>query len=212
LVAGLGYIGLGVARDAVTAGYHVTGFGTEPEHAVRLITGLAGEDHTATVLAEAIESGVLYITGDTRSCAAFDTTVLVPDGRPVDPAETGALERLAVALAPQVRAGVLVVVAETPRPRADGELLSATVELLSGMRAGKDFDLGYAVAAFVSSTPTVPTIVSGVDDRSARRTAALYRNLGRTATAVVPAEAAELVTMLQIVLMTQTRLDHGEAR
>jgi UDP-N-acetyl-D-mannosaminuronate dehydrogenase len=205
VIAGLGHEGLGVARDAVAAGYRTTGFGAEPEHVLRLITGLAGEDQASTVLAEAIESGHCRITGDARCCVGFDTAVLVPDGRPADPAEAGPLERLAAALAPHVRPGVLIVVAGTPRPRDDGTLLSATVELLSGMRAGQDYDLGYALAASAPSTSSVPIIVSGVDDRSAHRTAALYRSFGRAAAAVVPAEAAEFVAMLQVVLVAQAR-------
>lgn len=203
LVAGLGHVGLGVARDAVAAGYELTGLGAEPEKVVRLIDGLAGEDEAATVLADAIGAGRCRITDDSRSCEGFDTAVLVPDGRPVDPAESGPLEVLAAALAPHVRPGVLVVIAGTSQAATEGELLSATVELLSGLRAGVDFDLGFALAGSVPSGGSPPTIVSGVDTRSARRTAALYRNIGRSAAPVSPVAAAELVALLQTALLAR---------
>lgn len=203
VVAGLGHVGLGVARDAVAAGYTITGLGADPGQVVRLIDGLAAEDDTATVLADAIGSGRCTITDDADSCAGFDTAVLVPDGRPCDPAERGPLELLAVALAPHVRAGALVVVGGTTRPRKDGEVLSATVELLSGMRAGVDYDLGYSLGGFGPVGGSAPTIVSGVDVRSARRAAELLRSIGRGVTPVSPVEAAEFVAALQAALFAR---------
>lgn len=209
LVAGLGHVGLGVARDAASAGYDITGLGAEPQQVIRLIDGLAAEDEAATVLADAISAGRCQITDDVGVCAGFDTAVLVPDGRPVDPAESGPLEVLSAALAPHVRPGVLVVVAGTSRAAIEGELLSATIELLSGMRAGLDFDLGFALAGPVASVGSPPTIVSGVDARSARRTAALYRNIGRGAAPVSPVAAAELVALLQTALLARRGPGHG---
>ena len=205
LVAGLGHVGLGVARDAVAAGYTITGLGADPRQVVRLIDGLAAEDDAATVLADAIGSGRCTITDDAASCAGFDTAVLVPDGRPADPGERGPLELLAVALAPYVRPGALVVVGGTSSPRSDGEVLSATVELLSGMRAGADYDLAYALTGVLPPCGSTPVIVSGVDTRSAQRAADLYRSIGRGAAPVYPVEAAEFVAVLQAALVARQK-------
>lgn len=203
LVAGLGHVGLGVARDAVAAGYTITGLGADPRQVVRLIDGLAAEDDAATVLADAIGSGRCTITDDALSCAGFDTAVLVPDRRPADLAECGPLEMLAVALAPHVRPGALVVVGGTSQPRKDGEVLSSTVELLSGMRAGVDYDLGYTLSGHAPAGASAAAIVSGVDARSALRTAELHRSIGRRATPVSPVGAAEFVAVLQAALLAR---------
>jgi UDP-N-acetyl-D-mannosaminuronate dehydrogenase len=196
VVAGLGHVGLGVIRDAVVAGYRTVGLGPESAHVVRLIDGLAAEDAIATALSGAIADGRCRITGDPAVAASFDVAVIVPGGRPVDPADTGEVERITVALSPHLRSGALIVIGGVERPSAHGELLAATVELLTGLRAGHEYDLGFAIAP-VRSNPSDPTIVSGVDGRAARRTAALHRQLGRPAGIVVPARAAEFVALLQ---------------
>ncbi|MCW2719895.1 MAG: UDP-N-acetyl-D-glucosamine dehydrogenase [Pseudonocardia sp.] len=198
-VTGLGHVGLAFARDAVAAGFRTIGFGGEPGNVVRLVSQLADSDATAAALSTALARGHCRITDDPGACSGFDVAVVAPGTSPEDPTGAVALEAAAVAIAPHVRPGTLVIVHGAARVGEQGELLAATVELLTGLRAGRDYDLGFAVAPS-GAGPAGLTIASGLDDVSARRAAELLRSLGRDAAVVVPVEAAELVALLQHAL------------
>ena len=204
VIAGLGHVALGIALDAVAAGREVTCFGPHARHVARLVGGLAGDDALCGVLRVALCGGRLVLTDGPLAVPApgVDAAVLAPGGRDEDPALPGRVEVAAAALAPHLRPGSLVVVAGRSRLREHGDIVDGTVGLLTGLSAGPDYALGYALPQLGGPAGAAPrtTVVSGVDEASARATEDLFRALGRDTTRIAPVEAAELVAHLQDAL------------
>jgi hypothetical protein len=71
-------------------------------------------------------------------------------------------------------------------------VVDATVELLTGLRAGKD----YALAHLFPPVPRTRLIVSGVDAASARRAQEWLTALRFSVMPVMPVAAAEIVATL----------------
>ena len=199
VVAGLGHVGLAFAHDAVRAGHRTVGLAPERDRIVRLIDELAPNDPPTAVLREALGSGQWRVTDDPAATGPFDVAVVAPVCGAAGAAEPEAVERAAAALAPHLRRGALVVLATTDRPAPRGELLAATIALLTGLRAGPDYALGIGLPhpGTGGHDGAVPTVISGVDAPSARRTADFLHGLGRASSIVSPVSAAELVALLQ---------------
>jgi UDP-N-acetyl-D-glucosamine dehydrogenase len=199
VVAGLGRVGLALAHDAVRAGYCTVGLERDHARITSLIDSLAADDPVAATLRDAGGSGRWRVTGDPAAAGPFDVAVVAAGSQPVEPAEREIVEVTAEALAAHLRPAALVVIATTVQPARRGDLFAATVELLTGLRAGRDYALGFGLAHPGTSDPRSDdaTIVCGVDAQAARRTEAFYGELGRRAAVVSPIDAAELVALLQ---------------
>jgi UDP-N-acetyl-D-glucosamine dehydrogenase len=200
VIAGLGHVALGIARDAVAAGREVTCFGPQALQVARLVGGLAGDDALAGALRVALRGGRLVLTDGVlpAPAAGVGTAVLAPAGRDEDPALPGRVEVAAAALAPHLRPGSLVVVAGRARLREHGDIVAGTIGLLTGLSAGRDYALGFAVPQ--GGCLPRATVVSGVDTASARATEDLFRALGRGTLRIAPVEAAEFVAHLRDAL------------
>ena len=195
VLAGLGHSRVDLARATVTAGHRTTVHDPRPELLGRLLTELSPHDATAATLRLAIGAGQCLISADSRACAGFDVALVCPAPR----TPTGLddpVEEAAVLLAPYVRGHVLVVLVVRQAATATVELFEATVELLSGRRAGRDYRLGL----MFTGPAGPPTVVTSADPAAARQVAVFLHRLGRRATPVLPASAAECVAALQRVL------------
>ena len=130
-----------------------------------------------------------YVVTDDPAATAGFTTALVtepPDDDALSPAE-----RYSAALAPDLRPGSLLVVS-SPTAEHAGGVVAATVELLTGLRAGTD----YALAHVFGPLPNGRLIVSGVDVASATRAQVWLGELGLAVMPVLPVAAAEVVAGL----------------
>jgi UDP-N-acetyl-D-mannosaminuronate dehydrogenase len=203
VVAGTGYVGLGLAADAVGAGFRVTCVGAEPLRIRRLITELAGDDALAAALRTAMGSGALSFAAGPAGGGPVEVAVFAPgDGQVEAGGAVGPMELAAVALAPGLTRRSHVVVVGTGGVRACAELVTGTIGLLTGLLAGPDYPLGFGLGC---GNAAAPTVVSGVDAPSVSRTEALFRALGRPTTTVTPPAAAEFVVHLQRALLDMDR-------
>lgn len=183
VVAGVAPIARVVAAALLRAGRHVVGLvdplddpGPEPAELVAdLDSGRA--------------AGRYLVTDDPAAGAGF--TVALVTEPPDDDAALSPAERYTAALAPYLRPGGLLVLS-SPTAEHAGGVVTATVELLTGMRAGAD----YALAHLFAPVPARRLIVSGVDVASASRAEEWLRGVGLAVMPVLPVAAAEVVASL----------------
>jgi UDP-N-acetyl-D-mannosaminuronate dehydrogenase len=144
--------------------------------------------------------GRCLITVDGVACAGLDIAIC-----PLSAAapETDA-EIAAAALAPHLRPGALVILEGDTRLRQAAELFSATAELLTPLRVGRDVSVGYVM----EDIDLPGSVVSGVDPLSADRTEEFYRGLNRSVSAVGTFETAELAIAVRKALRAQS--DDGD--
>jgi threonine dehydrogenase-like Zn-dependent dehydrogenase len=131
-----------------------------------------------------------YVVTEYPAAGTGPTIALVtePSG---DDAALSPAERYTAALAPGLRPGALLVVA-SPTAEHTGGVVAATVELLTGLRAGPD----YALAHLFGPVPNGRLIISGVDVASATRAEKWLAGLGLPVMPVLPVAAAEVVAGL----------------
>ncbi|MHA6793447.1 hypothetical protein ACVGVM_07980 [Pseudonocardia bannensis] len=133
------------------------------------------------------------IVDDPARCAGFEVALLaVPTGPDRGPVRN-ALDTAVALLGPYMRPGVLVVLESPAAPGTTEQVVLPTLELVSGLRAGADFGLGYSVE--ISGDP--PRLVAGVDAASRERVAGFYRSIGLGSLGVSGPRVAELVSLLQ---------------
>ena len=204
VVAGQGYVGLPLAMRAVAAGHHVVGFDVSVERVKRLAAGESFvEDVPSRTVQEALASGRYRVTDTPVGCEGFDVAVIsVPtpldEGRP----DLSCVESAAVALAPFLARGSLVVLESTSYPGTTESLLVPCLESGSGLRAGVDFQVGYSPERIDPGNTrwtleTTPKLVSGIDACSLERTDAFYRTLVTETVRVGSTGAAELAKLLE---------------
>lgn len=201
MIAGLGHHGLGLAAEALDAGFHVTCIGPAPWRIRRLIDDLAADDALAATLQAGLRAGALeYSTAPNGSVA--DVAVLAPADGPDPSGQPGPLELAVVALAPGLSSRTHVVVVGRYGLQRSCDLVAGIIGLLTGWEAGPGYLLGFALPPV---NPGAPTVVSGVDAASVSRTEALFSGLGHRTVAVIPPAAAEFVAHLQSALIDMDR-------
>jgi hypothetical protein len=148
-----------------------------------------GPPELADDLAAGRAAGRYVVTDDPAATSGFAIALVTE--HPDDDAALSPAERYSAALAPDLRPGGLLVVS-SPTAEHAGGVVAATVELLTGLRAGAD----YALAHVFGPLPNGRLIVSGVDLASATRAQVWLGELGLTVMPVLPVAAAEVVADL----------------
>ena len=187
VVAGIAPIASVVAAALLRAGRSVVGLvdafdapGPDP-------TDLAAD--LTDDLAAGRAAGRYVVTDDPAATAGFSIALVTEP--PDDDAALSSAERYSAALAPDLRPGSLLVVS-SPTAEHAGGVVEATVELLTGLRAGADYALAYVFGPL----PNGRLIVSGVDVVSATRAQEWLGELGLAVMPVLPVAAAEVVAGL----------------
>jgi UDP-N-acetyl-D-glucosamine dehydrogenase len=204
VVVGQGYVGLPLALRAVGAGYDVVGFDLDVDRVKRLSDGRSYvEDISDAELAAALATGRYLATDDPARLAAFGIAVIdVPtplqDGNP----NLSYVEDAAAALAVHLTAGATVVLESTSYPGTTEELVVPILEDGSGLRAGRDFHVGYSPERIDPGNATwrldnTPKVVSGIDQPSLEAVQHFYGQLVDTTVAVSDTRVAELTKLLE---------------
>ena len=141
-VIGLGYVGLPVAAAFGERG-PVIAFDSD---ATRIEELRRGVDRNATVGAKRLAAPLLELTRDPRDLGRADFFIVaVPT--PVDAAkhpDLGALEAASRTVGGEIRPGAIVVYESTVYPGATEDVCIPILEEASGLRAGRDFFVGYS--------------------------------------------------------------------
>lgn len=204
VVAGQGYVGLPISMRAVEAGHRVVGYEPDRDRAKRLLSGSSYiEDVTDNELAAAMATGRYSPSDAVSVCEGFDVAVItVPtpltDGSP----DLSFVEQSSRDLAPFVRPHSTVILESTTYPGTTEELLVPILEAGSGLRAGRDFFVGYSPERIDPGNErwtfrSTPKVVSGIDERSTVMVDAFYRDLVDATVRVSGPKVAELTKLLE---------------
>lgn len=188
VVVGLGYVGFALAQAAAHAGYRVHGVDTDSSVVHRLVSA----EHDGVTLWSSwndVPSADAYII-------CVPTPLTLDDEPDLDP-----LRAAAHTIAGRLKSGDLVVVESTSYPGTTEEVITPILET-SGLRAGVDFDVAFSPERIDPGNPhfgltTTPKIVAGLDERSTKRTVALYEKLCEHVVAANGIREAELSKLIE---------------
>lgn len=202
VVVGQGYVGLPVAMRACEVGFRVVGLEPAPD---RLAALRAGRSYVEDVPDERLERALAQgytATGDIDECREFDVAVIsVPTPLLEGAPDLSAVESAGRALARVLHQGALVILESTTYPGTTEELLRPLLEE-SGLRAGRDFFLGYSPERIDPGNEhwtfeRTPKVVSGIDAPSLQVVEAFYGTLVDKTVPVASTAEAELVKLLE---------------
>jgi UDP-N-acetyl-D-glucosamine dehydrogenase len=202
-IIGLGYVGLPIARAFSREGFPVLGFDIDPEKVQRLRAGQSYIRHIpADEVGEMLDVGFDPTTDFDRLSEADAILICVPTplGEHQDP-DTSYIEKTAESIAGRLRQEQLVVLESTTYPGTTREVLTPILEE-SGLRAGKDFYVGYSPEREDPGNPEhtmekLPKVVGGLTDRCLALTRALYDQVVVETVPVSNAETAEATKLLE---------------
>lgn len=205
VVVGQGYVGLPLAMRAVEVGYRVVGVDLDLDRIGGLLAGSSYvDDVTDEALRVASDSGRYRVTADYDEIGeAFDVAVItVPtplrDGLP----DLSFVESASRSLSGRLRHGATVILESTTYPGTTEELVVPLLEHGSGLRAGRDFHVGYSPEridpgnrkwGFVET----PKVVSGIDAASLAAVTRFYDDLVLRTVPVSGTREAELTKLLE---------------
>lgn len=217
-VVGLGYVGLPLALAFARSGRAVVGFDVDRARVADLARGIDRNEPDRPALA--VPEGLAFTATaeDLVGCDAYVVAVPTPiDGgrRP----DLGPLLTASDLIGPALHRGALVVVESTVHPGATEEIVGPRLEAASGLRRGRDFVLGYSPERInpgdsVHGLADVVKVVSGEDEATLARVAALYRPVVPAGLHLAPsirvAEASKITENVQrdvnIALMNELAL------
>jgi len=204
-IVGLGYVGLPLALDLVTAGHEVHAVDVSAERIAALHRGRSYvDDVTNERLASALAGGRLTATGpDTPWTDASMAFICVPT--PVTPSrepDLGAVLSAGEYVRNGLTGGDVVVLVSTTYPGTTLGPLRLVLER-DGLRAGEDFGLAFSPERISPGegrpASSIPRLVGGIDSDSTARVAAVLREVAPSVTEMSSPDAAELAKLFENV-------------
>jgi UDP-N-acetyl-D-glucosamine/UDP-N-acetyl-D-galactosamine dehydrogenase len=204
-VIGLGYVGLPVAAAFGRAGAPVIGFDIDPERVRELH---AGRDRTREVVPADLRHPSVTFTADPGELKRADFFIVtVPT--PIDDArrpDLAALRQASQTVGKALRQGAIVVYESTVYPGATEEDCVPVLEETSGLKAGRDFTVGYSPERINPGDAehrfeTIKKVVAGQDAETLDVIAAVYGSVVKAgihrAPSIKVAEAAKVIENTQ---------------
>jgi UDP-N-acetyl-D-glucosamine/UDP-N-acetyl-D-galactosamine dehydrogenase len=204
-VIGLGYVGLPVAAAFGRAGAPVIGFDIDPERVRELH---AGRDRTREVVPADLRHPSVTFTADPGELKRADFFIVtVPT--PIDDArrpDLAALRQASQTVGNALRKGAIVVYESTVYPGATEEDCVPVLEQASGLKAGRDFTVGYSPERINPGDAehrfeTIKKVVAGQDAETLDVIAAVYGSVVKAgihrAPSIKVAEAAKVIENTQ---------------
>jgi len=205
-ITGLGYVGLPLAVGFAKAGYQVIGYDTNP---VRIEELMSCSDRTLETTQKELKRVKHYIdyTADPVllvSCDVIIVTVPTPVTYSKKPDLT-LIESASITIGNNMKRGAIIVLESTVYPGVTEDVMGTTIARVSGMKAGKDFTLGYSPERInpgdkEHTLQKIVKVVSGSDDMTTKRLAKLYGSICDTvfiAKSIKVAEAAKVIENTQ---------------
>lgn len=203
-VIGQGYVGLPVSMRAVEVGYTVVGVDLDVNRVRALKAGTSFvEDISDAVLAQSLESGSYLPTDDYKETAGFDFAVItVPTPLKDTLPDLTFIEKSAQSISEHLTPGATVVLESTTYPGTTEELLVPILEQGSGLKAGKDFFVGYSPERIDPGNPVwnftnTPKVVSGINPESLEKVSTFYNSLVEKTVPVGTPKEAEMTKLLE---------------
>ncbi len=203
-VIGQGYVGLPLAMLAVEAGYNVVGVDLDGPRVDHLRHGESYvDDVSSSQLRAALNTGRYTATANYAETADFAVAVItVPTPLRDRSPDLSLVIAAARALAPHVTRRSTVILESTTYPGTTDDLLRPILEEGSGLRAGRDFALGYSPERVdpgnqIWTLSATPKVVSGFDASSLEAVQEFYRKLVSDVVPVSSTRTAEMTKLLE---------------
>ena len=217
-VLGLGYVGLPLAVRLAESFTDVTGFDISEQRVSEIAQG---HDATREITADELRTcGLIASTEQAALAEASFYIVTVPT--PINAARQPDLSPLQSAcemLGPYLSQGDVVVFESTVYPGVTEDFCGPILERVSGLKAGRDFGLGYSPERInpgdkVNTIENVTKVISGDSEQTLDRVRAVYERVGSAglheAPSIKVAEASKVLENTQrdinIALMNEMSL------
>ncbi|MFI6574526.1 nucleotide sugar dehydrogenase [Nocardiopsis sp. NPDC050513] len=203
VIIGLGYVGLPLAAEAVSAGLRVVGLDVN-EHVVDgLNRGTSHVDDLADEDVRAMRDGGFIATTD-AACLARTRTIVICVPTPLSPEggpDLGAVTSAAKAIAAHLTPGTLVILESTTYPGTTEEVVRPILEE-SGLVAGADFHLAFSPERIDPGNPTfgvanTPKVVGGLTEDCGTAAAEFYGRFVETVVRARGTREAEMAKLLE---------------
>jgi len=203
-VIGQGYVGLPFSMLAVEAGWRVVGIDLDKSRVGRLQRGESYvDDVDRDRLRAALGSGRYIASADYADVSGFAVAVItVPTPLRDRIPDLSFVKSAAHSLARYLGPDTLVVLESTTYPGTTDDLLRPILERGSGLKAGRDFALGYSPERVDPGNTTwplsaTPKVVAGFDSSSLDAVREFYGKLVADVVPVSSTRAAELTKLLE---------------
>lgn len=205
-IIGLGYVGLPLAVAFAMAGFKVLGFDIRQRNVDSVNRGNSYiVDVDSKVLMQAVRKGLLKATIDQsrlKEADAICICVPTPLTKTKDP-ELSYIINESEMVSRYLRKGQLIILESTTYPGTTREVMLPILER-SGLKVGRDFYLAFSPERVDPGSKdynvrNTPKVVGGIDSRSTKLTALLYRQIVKKVVAVSSPEVAEMTKLFENV-------------
>lgn len=203
-VIGLGYVGLPLATEFASSGFHAIGFEVDNNKVTQINSGQSyiGDVSTQQVK-QAVDAGRLRATVDfdnLKECDAIIICVPTPLRKTKEP-DVSFILAAAEEIKQRLRRGQLIVLESTTYPGTTDEVLLPMLEQ-TGLKLDEDFLLAFSPERVDPGNPefqthNIPKVVGGVTDDSTETAAFLYSQIVNDVHSVTSARVAEAAKLLE---------------
>jgi len=204
VVVGAGYVGLPLAVEVATAGFHTTAYDKSVEKVASLARGVSYiNDVPSSRLEPLVRAGILASSGDPEVLAGADVIIIcvpTPLNKTKDPDNSFILDA-AEMIATRMRRPQLVVLESTTFPGFTREVLLPRF-VQAGRRPDEDFFLAFSPERVDPGNPkyfthNTPKVLGGVSPQSLAVARAMYACFIETLVPVSSTDSAEMVKLLE---------------
>jgi UDP-N-acetyl-D-glucosamine dehydrogenase len=204
-IVGLGYVGLPLCLQFARSEVQVLGLDIDPDKVDALNDGRSYIKHIPTeTVAEQINARRLAATTDFSRLKEVDAVIIcvpTPLNKNREP-DISFILQTGLAIAPNLRPGVLIVLESTTYPGTTDEDLKSVLEAGSGLKAGKDFHLAFSPEREDPANPAgsvgdVPKLVGGLTPACLNKAVQVYRMAIKTVVPVSSCRVAEAAKLLE---------------
>ena len=205
-ILGLGYVGLPLAREFASAGVEVLGFDVDEKKVKTLNSGRSIIKHVPhKMVKQFVDKGLFSATTNMARIKSVDAVLICVPTPLTENREPDMryIIKSCETIARYLQKGQLIVLESTTYPGTTRELMAPILEK-SGLKAGRDFYLGYSPEREDPgnknfSTKTIPKVVAGLTPKCKKVAIELYNKAIDTTVGVSSLEAAEATKILENV-------------
>jgi UDP-N-acetyl-D-glucosamine dehydrogenase len=203
-IVGLGYVGLPLAVEFAEAGFHVVGIDVDARKVKTVNAGVSHiEDVSNATLKPLVDGGKIRAQADYKGCGKLDAILIAvptPLRKTKDPDISYIVASLD-AIAPQVRAGQLIILESTTYPGTTDEVMRPVLEA-GGLRVGRDIFLAFSPERVdpgnkLYQTKNTPKVVGGTTPWCTKAAALLYGQAIDNVHPVSSTQSAEMIKLLE---------------
>jgi UDP-N-acetyl-D-glucosamine dehydrogenase len=203
-IVGLGYVGLPLAVEFAQAGFRVVGIDVDERKVRSINNGVSHIEDVATdTLKPLVRDGLIRAQADYKGCGKLDAILIAvptPLRKTKDPDISYIVASLD-AIAPQVRAGQLIILESTTYPGTTDEVMRPVLEA-GGLTVGRDIFLAFSPERVdpgnkLYQTKNTPKVVGGTTPWCTKAATLLYGQAIEHVHPVTSTQSAEMIKLLE---------------